>query len=1080
MKNRTENRLGNAKSGRRQSIQLWAVVCVGITVSIGLFYLVRNWESRAARADFAFLAESHDTALQKEIRQHIEVFDSINGLYRASTYVDRNEFHTFVTRVVAQDNAVTTLAWIPKVLTVDRQKFTAQARRDGLKNFHIHGEKKDSPDAMRGSSEALFPFLYVESATQKQKLLGFDLRSAPNYREAMMLACDSGEIAATGRIPLGDGTSTRYGVGILQPVYRKGTNIDSPESRRQNLSGYLYELLDIGKLVGDAVVSWGIFNVDIAIVDESAPAGHRLLFNYDSTSRKVIPASGENPIIMENAGLYWRSSISIPGRNWMLVMKPGSIFMAKHSSWESWITLVAGLLLTAILWLLMRATIQRNLEIEVMARNLVRSNNHLEKQIEKRRKIESAVKQSRRMLQLVLDTIPVRVFWKDAESRYLGCNRRFAKDAGLDSARSIIGKTDHELVWQQDAELYRRDDLEVIESGQEKIDFEEYQTGMDGSCRWLRTSKIPLKDLNNRVIGVLGAYDDITERRQATAEMRRLSSALEQTADAVVISSREGIIEYVNPAFEKITGYSRAEALGQKTSIIKSDRHDRDFYQNMWETILSGKVYRDVMINRRKDGTLYYEEKSITPLLDEQGQVVNFISTGMDITERMEAEERLHHLAYHDVLTDMPNRALFMERLSHALSRRYSEDYLIAILFLDIDRFKNINDTLGHDSGDRLLQSFSHMLLKCVREGDTVARLGGDEFAILLEDLPSVDAATHVAEKIKTALLIPFKVNGPDLFVTTSIGISLYPHDGVDTATLLKHADAAMYRAKDMGRNNYQFYSNEMSAQALKRLTMENSLHHALELKQFFLLYQPQVDINNGKIVGAEVLMRWQHPELGLVSPDEFIPLLEETGLIVPVGAWVLQEACQKAKLWNGLYDNDFRISVNISGRQFNEEKLSLQVEHLLRETGLAPGFLELEITENVLMQNDQSSMNNLNTLHEIGIRLSIDDFGTGYSSLSYLKRFPVDVLKIDKSFVSDITSDPDDATIVSAIAVMAHRLNLQVIAEGVETEEQLEFLRHCSCDVIQGYLFSRPVESAVLEKMLVRGSLGNKKINNA
>jgi len=1080
MKSRAEIRLGSAKSGRSQSIQLWAVVCVGIAVSIGLFYLVRNWESRSASADFAFLAESHDTALQKEIRQHIELFDSINSFYRASTYVDRNEFHTFVTRLMTQDNAILTLAWIPKVSAVDRRKFIAQARRDGLKDFRIQGGKKAQSGNMAGSSEALFPLFYVETATQQQKLLGFDLGSVPNFRQAMMRACDSGEIAATGRIPLGEGPSTRYGVGILQPVYRKGADIKSRESRRQNLSGYLYELLDIGRLVGDAVVSWGIFNVDIAIVDQSAPAGHRLLFNYDSTSRKVTPASGVNPMALGNSDLYWRSSISIPGRNWLLVMKPGSAFVAKHSSRESWLSLVVGLMLTAILWLLMQATIRRNLKIEVMAGNLVRSNDHLEKQIERRRKIEAAVKQSRRMLQLVLDTIPVRVFWKDDESRYLGCNRRFAKDAGLDSPRSIIGKTDHELAWQHDAELYRRDDLKVIDSGQEMIDFEEPQTGVDGNIRWLRTSKIPLKDLNNQVIGVLGAYDDITEQRQAIAKMRRLSGALEQTADAVVISTKEGIIEYVNPAFEKITGYSRAEALGQKTSIIKSDRHDRDFYQNMWETILSGKVYRDVMVNRRKDGTLYYEEKSITPLLDEQGQVVNFISTGMDITKRMEAEERLHHLAYHDVLTDMPNRALFMERLSHALSRRYPEDYLIAILFLDIDRFKNINDTLGHDSGDRLLQSFSHMLLKCVREGDTVARLGGDEFAILLEGVSSMDAATHVAEKIKAALLVPFKVEGPDLFVTTSIGVSLYPYDGVDTATLLKHADAAMYRAKDMGRNNYQFYSNEMSTQALKRLTMENSLHHALELKQFFLLYQPQVDINSGKIVGAEVLMRWQHPELGLVSPDEFIPLLEETGLIVPVGAWVLQEACQKARLWNDRYDNNFRMSVNISGRQFNEEKFSLQIEHLLRGTGLAPCLLELEITENVLMQNDQSSMNNLNTLHDIGIRLSIDDFGTGYSSLSYLKRFPVDVLKIDKSFVSDITSDPDDATIVSAIAVMAHRLNLQVIAEGVETEEQLEFLRHCSCDVIQGYLFSRPVESTVLEKMLAQGSLGNKKMNNA
>ena len=573
--------------------------------------------------------------------------------------------------------------------------------------------------------------------------------------------------------------------------------------------------------------------------------------------------------------------------------------------------------------------------------------------------------------------------------------------------------------------------------------------------------------VENRYVSIFA--HDITERQHAKAEMSKLSRAVEQTAESIYITDAQGVIEYVNPAFERITGYRRAEVLGKTPSLFKSGRHAPEFYERIWQTILAGEVYSDILINRRKDGTLYYEEKSITPLFDEKGQITHFISTGKDITERMQAEERLHHLAYHDVLTDLPNRALFMDRLSHALSRRHEKGSRIAVMFLDVDRFKTINDTLGHDSGDRLLQCFARMLSNCVREGDTVARFGGDEFAILLEDVSSLQAVAHIADKIKEALVRPFKADGQDLYVTTSIGISLYPDDGADAETLLKYADAAMYRAKEVGRNNHQFYAADMSAQDMERLTMEHGLRHALANDEFFLVYQPQVDVRSGRITGAEALLRWQSPELGLVSPVKFIPLLEDTGLILEVGEWVLRSACQAAKQWGRLVGEPFRIAVNVSGRQFYEPDLNIIVARILEETGLDEELLELEITESVLMQNDQASLDNLHALHRLGVHLAIDDFGTGYSSLSYLKRFPVDSLKIDRSFIRDITTDPDDATIVSAITVMAHRLNLTVIAEGVETEEQLAFLQHCACDAMQGFLFSKPLAASEMRDLLCR-----------
>lgn len=560
---------------------------------------------------------------------------------------------------------------------------------------------------------------------------------------------------------------------------------------------------------------------------------------------------------------------------------------------------------------------------------------------------------------------------------------------------------------------------------------------------------------------------DITERKQSEAQMKKLSGALEQTADSVIITDQKGIIEYINPAFEKITGFSKSDAIGMTPSIVKSGKHDRQFYNVLWETIEKGEVYEDILINCKKTGELYYEEKTITPLKNKDGKITHYISTGKDVTERMQTQERLHYLAYHDVLTGLANRALFTERLEHAITRsRDAEDHL-AILFLDIDRFKNINDTLGHNLGDDLLKILATKLTGCLREGDTIARFGGDEFAILLEDISSEDDTSPIAKKVLEALSEPITINEHELFETVSIGISLYPADGNDATVLLKNADTAMYRAKDMGRNNYQFYSADMSSRTLERLKLETSLRRALEREEFILHYQPQLDLQTGRVIGNESLIRWNHPELGLIQPNDFIPLLEETGMIVAVGEWVIKTACAQNKAWQMANLPAISVSINLSGRQFQDERLIEKIDAILTETGLDPRHLEIEITESVLMGNTQAAMETISTLSEMGIKFAIDDFGTGYSSLSYLKRFEIDTLKIDRSFIRDITTDPDDASIVAAIIVMAHSLNLSLVAEGVETKEQASFLRNLSCETVQGFLYHRPMSADQLEELL-------------
>jgi len=585
--------------------------------------------------------------------------------------------------------------------------------------------------------------------------------------------------------------------------------------------------------------------------------------------------------------------------------------------------------------------------------------------------------------------------------------------------------------------------------------------------RYYHSTYNPVYDKHGQVNGVIGVSNDITESHLIEQKMRIFSSALEQTADLVMITDRQGVIEYVNPAFEETTGFSRQEIIGKNPRILRSGKHDQDFYQQLWDTILRGEVFNEVLINARKDGSIYYEEKTITPVKDGGGVISHFVSTGKNISERMRVQERLHYMAHHDSLTKLPNRNLFMDRLRQAMARARWHKRLIAVMFLDLDHFKSINDSLGHIIGDQLLIQLTQRFSSGVRAGDTIARLGGDEFAILLDDIASEKDISQLAKKLLDTMISPFAIQGHELFMTASIGVSIFPNDAEDPETLLRNADVAMYRAKDMGRNNYQFYSNEMSARAFERLTMENSLRHALKREEFFLLYQPQVEIRSRRIVGVEALLRWQHPELGLVLPSDFIPLLEETGFIVEVGDWVLHHALKQAVDWNHAGFDFLKVSINLSSRQFNNPDFISLLQSVVMNAGLEPQNIELELTESMLMRSASKTISALNSISQFGISIAVDDFGTGYSSLNYLRRFPISTLKIDSSFIRDVIKDEDDRAIATAIIVMAQCLNLIVIAEGVETEEQSAFLQSLDCSQIQGNIFSPPVSADEISRML-------------
>jgi len=574
--------------------------------------------------------------------------------------------------------------------------------------------------------------------------------------------------------------------------------------------------------------------------------------------------------------------------------------------------------------------------------------------------------------------------------------------------------------------------------------------------------------------GVLlrASISDISERKLSESKMHKLSTALQQTADSVVITDSNGVIEYVNSAYEALTGFEGEEVIGHRSDFADSKACDSHFYEDLWETIKAGKIFNDVLVNCRKDGVLFYEEKRITPLISLTGEITHFIATGRDITDRIEAQERLRHMAHHDALTQLPNRAVMMDRLSQAIASGKRDCSQVAILFIDLDRFKMINDTLGHDVGDHAIKEVARVLLATLRASDTVVRFGGDEFVVLLPEIDSRDQVTQMVSKVQAALTVPIQIQGQELFMSASVGVVLCPADGDDVNALLKYADIAMYRAKERGRNCYEFYSSEMGERAYKRLTFETKVRNAVKHEAFELYYQPQLDIASGTLVGVEALLRWfseSDDAMPDIPPDQFVPVLEETGLILDVGDWVLNAACDQLMSIRQLSVSPLRMSVNLSTRQFRDAQLDRKLEQMIAERGLAPTDFELEITETLLMDNHQLVHDMLHRLSEMGVRLSLDDFGTGYSSLSYLKRFPIDSLKIDRSFVRDICDDPDDRAIVTAIIAMAHSLKLSTIAEGVETEAQLAFLKNQCCDAAQGFYFSRAIQASEL-KLFIQG----------
>ncbi len=660
---------------------------------------------------------------------------------------------------------------------------------------------------------------------------------------------------------------------------------------------------------------------------------------------------------------------------------------------------------------------------------------------------------------IILDNVMLGVLFV-RERRVAAANRHFEELFGYAHGQ-MLGVPTAQLFTSYEAYIEAVEESYRILGDGGKVEEEIQLRRRDGSLVWCAVTGRALDPLHPHE-GSIWVYADITERKQADEELRLWATALEHIADGVMVIDLNGKIVAINPAFTQITGYTQAEALGQHSSLTGSKLHQPGFYEALWRDLAETGFWRGEIWNSRKNGEVYLEWLTVSAVRDDVGEVAHYVAVFSDITRAKEAQAKLDHLAHHDALTSLPNRLLFHDRLQHALAQAARNQTQLAVLFIDLDRFKNVNDTLGHHVGDELLKQVAKALSSHLREGDTLARLGGDEFIVLLENVDGERSASHVAGKLVAMFDQPFMVSDYELFVTCSVGVSMYPHDASDLHMLIRNADVAMYQAKARGRNNYQFYAPTMNGEGLERLRIEAMLRRSIEKNEIYLQYQPQVEIDTGRLIGVEALVRWHNPELGQVPPVRFIPLAEDIGFISQLGKWVLDEACRQMVRWQDDGLAVPKLAVNLSVRQFERGSVSGMVDAVLRDTGLEPHRLQLEVTESVIM-NTGDTLACINDLRAVGVGLAIDDFGTGYSSLAYLKQLPVQTLKIDRSFIKDISTDANDEAITVAIIQLGKSLNLSVIAEGVETAEQAAFLLRHGCNRAQGFYYSQAVGAAEL-----------------
>lgn len=1009
-------REGDIWRDRRRRIVLPMVLALGLVVLV--FYGAARWEREAEGSHIEADGETVQHRIADRMIAHREVLKSLKHFIEATPDFTFSEFEIF-TRITLKDNPdIFALSFNDLITDEKRHAFEGMmSSLSPLGTFQIT-ERDETGRLIRAHRRPEYVTVrYIVPLGGNEAAVGYDIYSEPVRRDAINRSRASGDMAVTGPIRLVQEKRRRIGVLEMLPVLAPGGS---------STIGFAVGVIKVDEMIEIATKGYIPAGLIVRLVDPRGPAGHNVLYQ-----------SGDRPIVSPVAP--WRTTLPMGDRNWELSVYATEEYLSRHRSWLSWAAGVAGLLFAALLQTLMLGMTGRTAIIQ-------RKNEDL--------------KASEDRYQRLFNDSPLPIWlYDEASLGFLMVNDRAVSHYGW-SRRAFLGITVGDLLPPDERPLFKRG----ITRQTDEFTREYRHIRHDGSIIdvVVRSSPVRYEGLRAR----LEVVQDITQERENRAQRLLAEKVFDNSGEAIVITDGEGRILSTNPAFSRITGYRREEVTGRNMRILSSGRHGQMFYQDMWHRLLTDHQWQGEIWNRRKNGEIYPEWLTVAAVLDRDdgGTITHYVGSFSDITEQKAAREQIEFLAYHDPLTRLPNRLLGKDRVHQAIGYAHRYGRRTVVMFLDIDNFKLINDTYGHGTGDALLQEVADRLQHSVREEDTVSRLSGDEFLIVLNNIQDKSAITGICEKLMERLSEAFVFEGGQVAVSVSIGIAVYPDDGTDVDTLLKNADTALYEAKKTGRRTYRFFDMSMNTDMVTYVQKRNALHLALNRGELELYYQPLMHLRTGKLVGVEALLRWNHPELGLQYPGEFIPTAEESGLIVPISEWVLREACRQTMAWRtaGLVLDV--VTVNLSAVQFHRSKVDQLVIEILKETGLPPGCLELELTESTLIQHVEHVISTLRRLKSHGIRLSIDDFGTGYSSLSYLKRLDVDRLKIDRSFVNDIVHNSEGRAIVEAMIRIARSLNLKTTAEGVEQDDVRTTLLELGCDEVQGFYFSEPLTAEDFE----------------
>ena len=1012
-------------------------------------------ENEHLKSEFENQSARLGTALEKSLFTHINEIKALESFYSASKEVGRDEFRTFVNHSLSNFNGIQALEWAPIVSSSERKSFEMDVAREGYRNFKVSERNAKNELISADSRSEYVPVTFVEPYQGNEAALGYDLYSNEVRRAAIIQARDTGEVAVTRRIVLVQEHGKQFGILAFIPVYQNGLPHQSIEDRRRNIRGYLLAVFRGGDIVTAAFKDFNLKGLSFRLIDSTAPAEDQLLFSNDVMK---INSLGFHEKGLFGGNIQIKSSLDIPvgGHLWRLEVVPKQEYFSYLRSDNAWLILLLGFFLTSVVG---------SFVILLSGRG-----NVLRRLVDER---TEALSESEERFRATFENAPLGVALFTLDGHYQQVNHRYCE---------FIGYTQNELLTMSFREItdpsFYSSDAEIVRcllTGEiSSFSIEKVYVRKDGRAVWGNASGSLIRNSDSSPRSIIVVVEDIDQRKKTDGELRIAATAFE-TQEGMLVTDANGDILRVNHAFTTITGYSADEVVGKNPRLLSSGRHDAVFYEAMWSKISSEGAWEGEIWNRRKSGEVYPEHLTITAVKDSMGNVTNYVATLTDITLNKAAAEKIEHLAFYDPLTKLPNRRLLIDRLQQAFASSARSGKTGALLFIDLDNFKNLNDTLGHDTGDLLLQQVAERLSACTREGDTVSRFGGDEFVVMLEELSEqqIEAAAQaeaIGNKILASLNKPYELGAHPYHSTPSIGITLFNDHEHETEDLLKQADLAMYQAKNAGRNALRFFDPKMQENINQRTAIERELRLALKKEQFQLYYQIQVD-SEGHALGAEALIRWIHPERGLVSPAQFIPVAEETGLILPVGQWVLETACAQIKAWEkDERTRELVLSVNVSARQFRQSGFVTQIQTIIERFAINPTKLKLELTESILLESIEDTISTMNALNDVGVQFSLDDFGTGYSSLQYLKKLPLGQLKIDQSFVRDITFDEQDRSIVRTVIAMARSLELEVIAEGVETEEQKQRLMNSGCTHYQGYLFSKPVPVEHFERLLNQG----------